>query len=52
MSRNLMDSIAPVLSTPLTRTLATAAADGTGELTQSVFGITIGGFTFAGDEQE
>ncbi|MEW9555374.1 hypothetical protein [Nonomuraea sp. NPDC050783] len=52
MSNNLMDSLAPVLSTPVTRALTSTAADDSGEVGQSIFGVTTGGFTFAGDEQE
>ncbi|WP_219463504.1 hypothetical protein [Nonomuraea rhizosphaerae] len=51
MSTNLMDSLAPVLSVPVTRALAACAADGTAEVGQSYIG-QVNGLIFAGDDQE
>jgi hypothetical protein len=52
MTEDLMESVAPQLSPPVTRQPVNAAATSESGVDQSVFGITIGGFTFAGDEDE
>lgn len=50
MSDNLIDLVAPRMHPPVTRAPFDAAAEDGAE--QSVFGVTIGGFTFADDGDE
>jgi hypothetical protein len=53
MTEDLMESVAPQLSPPVTRQpVNTAATTNESGVEQSIFGFTIGGITFAGDEDE